>query len=430
MGFVQEPSQNLAPEKISAGAGANGSQGQKRAVDVLLSLASIVPDLPTILVDSDRVTSVVTNISQSVVGPTIRAKAFPDNISKTILDLIYQLTRVAQSNKVWKKDVSDAFNDTRFFNTPLPLLKTSWLPILAQWAQADKDRLPEFLSRLSAPTTAGIMFGVGASSARQEADRKTQLTLRRIALLVLAAPEDAFTPNLPQVIEKMVELLAATPASSPSSATRAEVIILLRAVILKTSAVHLAPLWPIINGELTSGLSSLLPGADNQALYNNAGIIQICKLLDELVVLDPDDFQLIEWLFFCDTIDAVYKPSTTTYTPSLADEISEFLSSSSTPTSHLHQHSRSLTASSIPPQPGTDNAEPKRSLFLESLICALEKQEGAGVIQMARRELLERVVRPFLGNLAIGKFEAMYGGGKADWDGVWDSVVADARGVE
>lgn len=421
MGFLQEPSQVNTADKASAST--NSGHGQKRAVDVVSILSSIVPHLSTILVESDRVASVVTSISTNVIGPTFRAKAFPENVSTSILDLLYQLARAAQANKFWKKDIYDAFNDPRFFSTPLSLLKSSWLPILAQWAHSDKDRLPELLSRLSAPTTAGIMFGVGAASARQEADRKTQLNLRRITLLFLAAPEDTLTTHLPQVMEKIVELLAATPASSPSSITRAEVFILLRAVVLKTSSIHLAPLWPIVNGELNSALSSLLPDSGNQDSYNNIALIQACKLLDQLVVLDPDDFQLIEWLFITDTIDAVYKPATNTYPTSLTDEISEILSASETPTSRPRP--------AVPHhQLSSSTDDPKRVLFLDPLIEALEKEEGAEVTDMARRELVDRVVRPFLGQLAMINFEATYGGGEADWQGVWDSVVADARGVE
>lgn len=422
MGFLQEPSQGSSGEKQPPST--NGSHGQKRAVDVVAILSSIVPHLPIILVENDRVTTVVTNISTNVIGPTFRAKAFPDNVSEITLDLLYQLARVAQSNKFWKKDTSDAFNDARFFHTPLPLLKSSWLPILAQWTRSDKDRLPELLSRLSAPTTAGIMFGVGAASARQEADRRTQLTLRRIALFLLAASEDTFTPNLPQITEKIAELLTATPASSPSSATRAEVLIVLRAILLKTSSVHLAPLWPIINGELTSSLSSLLPDAENKEHYNNAGIIQACKLLDQLIVLDPDDFQLIEWLFISDTIDAVYKPTTIAYPTSLTDEVSDVLSASETPTSYPR--------SALPhhQQQSSETGEPKRMLFLDPLIAAIENEEDAGVMNMARRELVDRVVRPFLGQLAMVSFEATYGGGVPDWEGIWESVVVDARGAE
>lgn len=412
MGYLQDSNQ-AASEKTTAIT--NGIRAQKRATDVVSILTTIVPKLSIILVENDRVAKVVSDISASVIGPTFRAKAFPENVSRNTLDLLQGLTKIAQGNKLLKKDIYDAFNDPKFFNTPPLLLREAWLPILAQWTQSDKERVPELLSRLSAPTTAGLMFGVGATSARQEADRKTQLTLRRIALLILGSPEDAFTPNIPQVLEKVVELLTATPASSPSSITRTDVIVLLRAIILKTSPIHLASLWPVVNGELTSGLSALLPDASNKEHYNNAGIIQTCKLLDELVVLDPDDFQLMEWLFISDTIDAVYKPVTPPTLMSLTDEINEVLT-------------RSSTAPAMPVTAinGSDADEPKRTLFLNPLIEALEKEEGAAVLEMTRGELVNRLVRPFLGNLAMNAFEARYGGGEADWQGIWESVVKDA----
>lgn len=412
MGYLQDSNQ-AASEKTTAIT--NGIRAQKRATDVVSILTTIVPKLSIILVENDRVAKVVSDISASVIGPTFRAKAFPENVSRNTLDLLQGLTKIAQGNKLLKKDIYDAFNDPKFFNTPPLLLREAWLPVLAQWTQSDKERVPELLSRLSAPTTAGLMFGVGATSARQEADRKTQLTLRRIALLILGSPEDAFTPNIPQVLEKVVELLTATPASSPSSITRTDVIVLLRAIILKTSPIHLALLWPVVNGELTSGLSALLPDAPNKEHYNNAGIIQTCKLLDELVVLDPDDFQLMEWLFISDTIDAVYKPVTPPTLMSLTDEINEVLTRSST-----------APAMPVTAVNGSDADEPKRTLFLNPLIEALEKEEGAAVLEMTRGELVNRLVRPFLGNLAMNAFEARYGGGEADWQGIWESVVKDA----
>lgn len=413
MGYAQDT--NNATTGARADPITNSIRVQKRASDVVAILTSVVPTLPIVLSDTDRVTKTVSDISTSVIGPTFRAKAFPENVSANTLDLLYQLTKVAQGSKLLKKDIYDAFNDSKFFNTPVNLIRDSWLPILAQWTQSDKERVPELLSRLTAPTTAGIMFGVGAASARQESDRKAQTTLRRVSLLILASPEDAFTPNIPQILEKIVELLTATPASSPSSATRADVFILLRSLILRTSPIHLASIWPIVNGELTSSLSSLLPDAPNKEHYTNAGILQACKLLDQLVVLDPDDFQLIEWLFLTDTIDAVYKPSAPPTLQSLTDEITEVLSQSS---------SAPLLAPAV--QDALNDAEPLRRLSLESLIEALETEEGAAVQDMARGELVDRVVRPFLGNLAMGAFEARYGGGAPDWKGVWESVVKDA----
>ncbi|KAH6637763.1 Dopey, N-terminal-domain-containing protein [Boeremia exigua] len=413
MGYAQDASHSKSDAKTLSST--NSVRAQKRASEVVAILTSIVPNLPIVLADTDRVTKIVSDISTSVIGPTFRAKAFPENVSANTLDLLHQLTKVAQGSKLLKKDIYDAFNDSKFFNTPLDLIRDSWLPILSQWTQSDKERVPELLSRLTAPTTAGIMFGVGASSARQEADRKAQTSLRRISLLILASPEDAFTPNIPQILEKIVELLTATPSSSPSSATRADVFVLLRSVVLKTSPIHLAPVWPVVNGELTSSLSSLLPDVSNREQYTSAGIVQACKLLDELVVLDPDDFQLIEWLYLTDTIDAVYKPSVTPALQSLTDEINEVLSqTSSTPL---------ITPAA---QDLSNEDEPLRTLSLDPLIRALEEEEGAIVYEMPRTELMDRIIRPFLGNLAMGAFESRYGGGEADWKGIWESVVRDA----
>ena len=79
-------------------------------------------------------------------------------------------------------------------------------------------------------------------SARLEADRKTQLNLRRIALLVLAAPDNTFAPQIGALEEKCVELFTATPVSAPSSSIWPDLFILLRALVLKTSTVYIAPL--------------------------------------------------------------------------------------------------------------------------------------------------------------------------------------------
>jgi hypothetical protein len=61
------------------------------------------------------------------------------------------------------------------------------------------------------------------------------------------------------------------------------------------------------------------------------------------------------------------------------------------------------------------------------MIDALEKEEDAEVTDMSRRELVERLVRPFLGNLAMSAFEMTYEGGRADLEELLGSVVADAR---
>ncbi|KAF6810329.1 cellular morphogenesis regulator [Colletotrichum sojae] len=362
-----------------------------RAEDVVAILASIVPNLPKILVETDRVLTAASTISINVIGPAFRAKAFPETVSKNTLDLLQELSRLPQNQKTWKKDVGDAFNDARFFSSSIDLVRSDWLPLLRQWTVSDKERMPELLSRMSPPTTAGIVFGVGATSARLEADRKTQLNLRRTATLVLASNEDAFVAELPSILDKVVELLAATATSSPSSTTRAEIYMLVRALVLKTSAIHLAMIWPVINAELHAAIASVVAADHSTAsdTYNNLSILQACKLLDLLICVAPDDFQLHEWLFVTDTIDAVYRA--TNYQPvALVDELAEELgtmgvsSSQSNPAAHLaasSSHRRPLLG------PGGINDD---------------------VIIDRKDELVGKILRPFFGQLSIFAFESTY----------------------
>jgi len=369
--------------------------------------------------ESDRVFTAANTISTSVIGPTFRSKSFPENVSKSVLILLYQITRLPNTQKSWKKDLGDAFNDARFFSNSLTFLKSDWLPLLSQWAISDKERISELLSRISPPTTAGIVFGVGATSARLESDRKTQLNLRRIATLVLSAPDDTFVADLAALEEKVIELLSATPTSSPSSTTRGEIYMVLRALMLKTSPVHLAIFWPTINAELYSAISSTVAPDHSQSFdtYNNFSILQACKLLDTLLCIAPDDFQLHEWLFITDTIDAVYRPSD--YHPvGLIDELSEELGSTSIASAAYMEQ---ITASSGP----ADKTVRRPLLGPGGVECDdvnLERKD----------ELVGKVLRPFFSQLSIFAFERTYEMGATDWEACrWDLLkdLFDERGV-
>ncbi|KAI0966368.1 putative regulator of reproduction dopa [Xylaria arbuscula] len=371
----------------------------ERAEDVVGILSRIVPNLPKILVESDRVLTAAQAISTNLIGPSIRSKGFPDTVTKTSLILLQELTRLPNNQKTWKKDVGDAFNDPRFFTSSAALVQSDWLPLLKLWTVTDKDRMTEILGRISSPTTAGIVFGVGATSARLEADRKTQLNLRRIAALILACGIDTFVTDLPAILGRVVELLNATATSSPSSTTRADIYMVLRALVLRTSAVHLAPLWPIVNSELHMAISSVVapdnsPSSDT---YSNISILHACKLLDVLVAAAPDDFQLHEWLFITDTIDAIYRSAT--YQPiALVDELSEELGNTAAGPV-LPPESAAMVASGESGQ--------RRPLL------------GAGGINDEltvdrRDELIVKILRPFFGQLSIFAYESTYAMGALD----------------
>lgn len=380
-----------------------------RSDDVVGILASIAPTLPKVLVEPDRVVTAANAISASVIAPTFKAKSFPENVSKSTLVLLYQLARLPNTQKSWRKDLSDAFNDARFFSNTVALVDSDWLPLLRQWSLSDKERMPDLLSRLVAPTTAGIVFGVGATSARLEADRKTQLNLRRMATLILATVNDNFVTDLPAMQEKIVDLLSASTTSSPSSTTRADIYLLLRALVLKTSPVHLNALWPIVNAELHEVISSVVAPDHSAAAetYNNYAILQACKLLDTLLCIAPDDFQLHEWLFITDTIDAVYRPAG--FEPvALIDELSEELGS---------------TALASTTQTEAAAIQASRGSTRQLLI-------GPGGISddgnwERKDELVGKVLRPFFSQLSIFAFESTYSMSVPDWEACRMSLLKD-----
>ena len=351
--------------------------------DIVSITASILPNISKILIDTDRIVAATTTISTQILAPTLRWKSFPRNVTRSTLDILKTMSRVPDASKIWRKDIAEIFNDSRFFCiSSLNLVQQGWMPILRQWVLLDKDRMAEILSRISAPASAGIMFGVGASSARLEADRKAQLNLRRLALLILSADHDTFIVNLGPLQEKLVELMTATVASSPSSSTRAEIYMVFRSLVQKVTPIHLASLWPIISTELHEALSSLNPLHAN-VKYTVTSILQAAKLLDTLLLIAPDDFQLREWLFVTDTIDAVYRPPDWRPT-ALVDELAE-----------------SLDAKAGTPQSAT--------------AAASHSQQGRqhlltwkAVHDVPQEDLVDRVLRPFLRHLSITAFESTY----------------------
>ena len=396
--------------------------------DVVKILASILPIITSLLVDTDRMIAAATTLSTQVLGPTFRSRKYPKNITPGTLDILKTLSKIPEVSKIWKKDVAEAFNDSRFFNiASSDLVRNGWMPIIKQWLLIEKDKMPDILIRLTAPASAGIMFGVGATSARLEADRKTQLNLRRIAFLLLAADVDNFLINIDGIQEKLIELFNATTSSSPSSVTRAEIFMVLRAMLLQVSPVHLSSVWPVVSTELHTSLISVLDWDPNTSL-NIEPILQAAKLLDLLLTLSPDDFQLRQWLFVTDTIDAIYR--TANWQPTaLVDRVSDQLDNTPAPSLSQQQnpqhHVNNTTATTATPTitttatflDPTKNNEGgiRRPLLRWEIVRGIPRDQ----------QMIERILRPFLSTLSITAFESTYHMETADRQACVDDLLRD-----
>lgn len=384
------------------------SPGSRAADDLISSLLYITPKLQTVLQSNDRVLNAVDTMCRSVVGPSVHARSFPENINIEHLRLFEMIAQQSPAAKSWKKDFTDAFYNSRLLTGPAELMHSGWLPLLRKWALSDQTRLPELLSRLTVPSTAGIMFGVGANAARLEADRRTQLTLRRAVLLLLACEQDTFMSNLSLLLNWLVDLCAADASSSPSSTTRAEVFMVFRAMVLSFSSVHLSAAWPILNTVLQSAIASCIPGSHDHEIYGNLSLLQACKLLDLLTTLEPDEFQLHEWLYITNTIDAVYRPIDQR-SVALADEVAEVLSMD-TPEQLPYA---GLNA------PAQNTPDARRPYMSTSHI------DGADAKAMGRDDFVRGVLQPFLGQLSMYAYEATYQMGVPDMEACRRSLLDD-----
>lgn len=135
-------------------------------------------------------------------------------------------------------------------------------------------------------------------------------------------------------------------------------------------------------------------------------MVQGSKLLELLLVLAPDDFQLREWLFITDTIDAVYRPRD--WDPvALVDELAEDLDSRAGLRSAYSQHAFNNNSS-------TSSEIKRKPLLISELV--------KGV---AREELVDRVLRPFFRGLSINSFESVYSMEAPEWQACYEDLLAD-----
>ncbi|KAK4556391.1 hypothetical protein LTR86_006535 [Recurvomyces mirabilis] len=371
-------------------------------------LSRIVADLDVLVDNVDRATAVVNSISSNLLSPGIHGKNFPSSVGSDELELLLTIATSQPSAKAWKKDVADAVNDPRLFASSPASMSDLWFPILHQWTLRDRERMPELLARLTAPSSAGIMFGVGANAARLDADRKAQFNIRRVCLILLSAPSDTWATHLRDFDEKIEELFSATTSSSPSSAIKADLYLLYRALTLSIGPAQLSPLWPSINDNLRGGLLTATPSNHTTQALPNLGLLQACKLLDQLITISPDEFQLHEWLYITDTVDAVYQPLDQSPT-ALADQIVEALGTDSADGSQTVPRSSTRA----------DGMSGRRPLLIDSVV----DQEDVKV--MRRNDFAKSIVRPFLSQLSIHAYESVYRSDVASMESCRQALLQD-----
>ena len=195
-----------------------------------------------------------------------------------LLDLLLELVKVPDSNKSWKREVYDVFNENAFFALSREQ-GSKWKVILSAFLSNDKERIVEYISRISAATS---------SILRSSRDQDRLINVRRLAFIIIGGNIDQFVGSIGSIKEKLMEL-ARTASIDP---IHGEVFLLYRVLMLRFSPTHLVAFWPIVVSEIQTFFSQILDQAGILSKEQLPLFFEACKVLDMMLVIEFEDFQL------------------------------------------------------------------------------------------------------------------------------------------
>jgi len=352
----------------------------------------ILPNLRRFLNDPDRIAGVCSNIGYYITTPALKAKAGSLDIPDITFTLLTELAKIPAAAKAWRPPVGEVFADSRFF-TSKPESGIRWKGLIRSLMESDKDRLVETIRQVGLAPSATIF------TSREMESLLRCMTIRRMTYILFAGERDQFHMQLPSMQEKVVDILRTS--NNPSS-VHAEVYLCMRAIMCRFSSQNISTFWPIILAELVRLFENVIldPPTDNSE--DLIVLLAACKFLDLLLVLQTEEFQIHQWMFVTDTVDAIYKPDD--WQPeSLMDQLAEVVSNLPTQKRGVNgkedtNRKRSGTT--------TDATAPAPSTLRKPMLQSLEKITSI------------RDLQPFFSQVSIATYESVYANSLVDWESV------------
>ena len=275
----------------------SASTGLRRSEELSRALQQVVTSsLRAILIDNDRIYSSLSSITSHLIAPAVKSKQFPNSFTPYLLDSLQAVMMFSSgagsstitatpsgNNDVqrspWKQTVGDAFFDQRFISLLSVQQAILWKPVISRWAQFDKDRIKDYLTRLSTHGMSNSTVLFGAWSDQENINKRHNI--RRLGYLILCGDEDGLMLNMSDLCAKLEDLCN-------DLSIKGEVFTCLRAIILKIDSRLLAPVWTLVYSQLQETFESL---QESQTIDLKL-LLSACKLLDTIIVLAPEDFRL------------------------------------------------------------------------------------------------------------------------------------------
>ncbi|KAM3578985.1 hypothetical protein VKS41_008521 [Umbelopsis sp. WA50703] len=283
---------------------------------------SVIPKLKHLIADQDRINSVLNNLVYYVIGPALKTKPSLSRMA-VIIDQISEMAKLTFTYRTWRKEVWDLFLDNRFFYMSTSTAQ-KWRVILQTVMSAEKERFVEVANRISTSPSTTIF-----SNREQEAHARA-LNLRRLTFILFTGTTDQFISQLPIIQEKLVELLKL----DHNELIHVEIYLCLRVMLTRFSQRHLTNFWPVILTEMMRLFNSFLHNGLTEKPEEAQIALAGCKFLDLLCTLETDTFQIYQWIFIRDDIDALLQKRDSS--PPIIDRFAEKLASTSIDSDSAH----------------------------------------------------------------------------------------------
>lgn len=250
-----------------------------------------IKSFSSVFQEQERIHSLVATIINTVIVPKLKLK------TELLPIEVPNLLVVIGDNyptKIWKQVIYDTFTDNLFFYRKR-FMEESWKRCSLLWITNDSERFVELYARVSPsqPAPSANIFLWGDSSEVTN----TVMCLKRLTYLLLVQSSDAFGPQLSDLLGR----LTSTWKSTTSPLVQSEVLTFLRAVTLKFSESHLLPHWGFIIQSISESFLTFLDLSSKELNQLSQEplclLLSTCKLLDQLLLLNFDEFNISSWLF-------------------------------------------------------------------------------------------------------------------------------------
>ena len=285
-------------------------------VQAIEIMAQILPNLLDLIYRSEEKEKINTVIQNMLVVSTAFLKTRSvDNVPslRAASRLTAEVSYFHYTRKSWKRDIFDLFLEKSFFQMTSEMV-AMWKIVIDNLMTHDKVTFKEFLGQ---GNIAGVTGGL-IKSRETELDLKAKL-LKRLAFVVFASEKDQYQRILPELQERVTEMLK---SGGNSPVVMEQIFLVFRIFLIRFNEDSLIALWPIMISELTVQLRQLefdlmseagklnLPngsynsngGLNNHAMNESwlAMYLSLAKFLDTALLLSRLSlchFQTYLWAF-------------------------------------------------------------------------------------------------------------------------------------